>query len=70
MLACLVSIDRQNRALGAILMASAGGSRGRHRSRPRPGRGHDHRLELTAHILLSMGAAALLFAAAVTAVLW
>jgi ABC-type uncharacterized transport system permease subunit len=68
-LACLICIDRQSRALGAILLASAafgaaatGGGRS---SAEAPVQGW----ELTAHILLSMGAAALLFAAAVTAVL-
>jgi ABC-type uncharacterized transport system permease subunit len=68
-LACLVSIDRQNRALGAILMASAGVGA----AASGAGRGLAEATtagwELTAHILLSMGAAALLFAAAVTAVL-
>jgi ABC-type uncharacterized transport system permease subunit len=68
-LACLISIDRQNRALGAILMASAGVGA----AATGAGRGLAEATttgwELTAHILLSMGAAALLFAAAVTAVL-
>lgn len=68
-LACLISIDKQNRVLGAILMMSAAVGAavtgfGRH---------YDEAAsagwELTAHILLSMGAAALLFAAAVTAIL-
>jgi len=69
-LACLICIERQNRMLGALLLLSAacgaavtGGA----------GRGYAEAAqagwELTAHILLSMGAAALLFAAAVTAVL-
>ena len=68
-LACLISIDRQYRALGAILMASAAfgaavtGAGGSAAETATAG------WELTAHILLSMGAAALLFAAAVTAVL-
>ena len=70
-LACLISIDKQNRMLGAILMVSAavGAALG-------TGLGGADRYaeatvgwELTAHILLSMGAAALLFAAAVTAIL-
>jgi ABC-type uncharacterized transport system permease subunit len=68
-LACLICIDRQNRTLGSILLLSAtlGASV--------TGMGHSYAeeaqmgWELTAHILLSMGAAALLFAAAVTAVL-
>src|SRR5271168_3825336 len=68
-LACLISIDKQYRVLGAILIAcaafgaavtSAGHSAAEATA---PG------WELTAHILLSMGAAALLFAAAVTAFL-
>jgi ABC-type uncharacterized transport system permease subunit len=66
-LACLISIDRQNRVLGAILLASAAfgaavTDAGRsYAEAATPG------WELTAHILLSMAAAALLFAAAVTA---
>ena len=71
-LACLISIDRQNRVLGAILMLSAAlgaalgtGLGGVGPATPKPRSGW----ELTAHILLSMGAAALLFAAAVTAML-
>jgi ABC-type uncharacterized transport system permease subunit len=67
-LACLVSIDKQNRVLGAILMLSAAVGAAM------SGAGHGYvestvGWELTAHILLSMGAAALLFAAAVTAIL-
>jgi ABC-type uncharacterized transport system permease subunit len=67
-LACLVSIDKQNRVLGCILFLSAavGASMtgaGRNFAEGTAG------WELTAHILLSMAAAALLFAAAVTAVL-
>jgi ABC-type uncharacterized transport system permease subunit len=70
-LACLISIDRQNRVLGAILMLSAAvgalgaglGGVGRTYVEATVG------WELTAHILLSMAAAALLFAAAVTAIL-
>jgi ABC-type uncharacterized transport system permease subunit len=72
-LACLISIDRQNRVLGAILLASAaiGAASGAAAS----GAGRDYAeassagWQLTAHILLSMAAAALLFAAAVTALL-
>jgi ABC-type uncharacterized transport system permease subunit len=66
-LACLISIERQNRVLGAILLASAA------LGAAVTGRGHTYAettapgWELTAHILLSMAAAALLFAAAVTA---
>ncbi len=68
-LACLICIDRQNRVLGAILFASAACGAAV------TGTGHSYAeaakvgWELTAHILLSLGAAALLFAAAVTAVL-
>jgi ABC-type uncharacterized transport system permease subunit len=68
-LGALISIERQNRVLGAILLASAAlGS-------SLTGAGHslakatEPGWELTAHILLSMGAAGLLFAAAVTALL-
>ncbi len=67
-LACLISIDRQNRVNGALLFASAAlGS-------TMTGFGPTYAessagWELSAHILLSMAAAALLFAAAVTALL-
>jgi ABC-type uncharacterized transport system permease subunit len=68
-LACLVSIERQNRVLGAILLASAAFGAAV------TDFGHTYPEEnapswaLKAHILLSMAAAALLFAAAVTALL-
>jgi ABC-type uncharacterized transport system permease subunit len=68
-LACFICIERQNRVLGAILLASAAFGAAV------TGYGHTTAeenvpgWELTAHILLSMGAAALLFAAAVTALL-
>jgi ABC-type uncharacterized transport system permease subunit len=71
-LACLISIDKHNRVLGATLMASAAvgaalgtglGGVGRSYAEATAG------WELTAHILLSMAAAALLFAAAVTGIL-
>lgn len=68
-LACLICIERQNRVLGAILLASAAFGAavtdyGRTYAEENvPG------WELTAHIMLSLGAAALLFAAAVTALL-
>jgi ABC-type uncharacterized transport system permease subunit len=69
-LACAISIDKHNRVLGAILLlsaavgAAAGAATGAGSyTEATPG------WELTAHILLSMGAAALLFAAAVTALL-
>ena len=68
-LACLVSIDKQNRVLGAILMMSAAVGA----ALTGAGRSYAEATsvgwELTAHILLSLGAAALLFAAAVTATL-
>ncbi len=68
-LACLLCIERQNRVLGAILLASAGfGAAGTGFGRTYAEE-HVSGWELTAHILLSMGAAALLFAAAVTALL-
>jgi ABC-type uncharacterized transport system permease subunit len=67
-LACLISIDKQNRVLGAILMMSA--AVGAAMSFAGPSHAEVAAgWELTAHILLSMGAAALLFAAAVTAIL-
>ncbi len=72
-LACVVSIDKQNRVLGAILMLSAAIGAAAGAAMTGAGRSYAEAAtagwELTAHILLSMGAAALLFAAAVTAVL-
>jgi ABC-type uncharacterized transport system permease subunit len=70
-LACLISIDRQNRVLGAILMLSAAVGAAAGTGLGGAGRYAEATVgwELTAHILLSMGAAALLFAAAVTAIL-
>jgi ABC-type uncharacterized transport system permease subunit len=68
-LACVMSIERQNRVLGGILLFSAAfgaactGSGRTYTEENAPG------VALTAHILLSMGAAAVLFAAAVTALL-
>jgi ABC-type uncharacterized transport system permease subunit len=68
-LACLIAIDRQNRAIAAILLELAAFGAAL------TGYGHTYRedtapgWELTAHILLSMGAAALLLAAAVTALI-
>jgi ABC-type uncharacterized transport system permease subunit len=68
-LAVLISIEKQNRVLGSILLlcagvgSIAGGASHGTAKVTAPG------WEMTAHILLSMGAAALLFAAAVTAVL-
>jgi ABC-type uncharacterized transport system permease subunit len=68
-LACVVSIDKQNRVLGCILLLSAAAGAAM------TGEGRNYAeasslgWELTAHILLSLAAAALLFAAAVTAIL-
>ncbi len=68
-LACFIAIERQNRVLSAILLgiaafgAAVTGSGHTYAEATAPG------WELTAHILLSMGAAALLLAAAVTALL-
>jgi ABC-type uncharacterized transport system permease subunit len=68
-LACFIAIEKQNRVLAAILLGSAAfgaavtGAGHTYAEESAPG------WELSAHILLSMGAAALLFAAAVTAVL-
>jgi ABC-type uncharacterized transport system permease subunit len=65
--ACFLAIERQNRAIAAILLALAAFGAAL------TGTGHTYAVEsppgweLTAHILLSMGAAALLLAAAVTA---
>ena len=69
-LACLISIESKIACSARILMAERGSGRG-------TSTGAGQQLceatgpgwELTAHILLSMGAAALLFAAAVTAML-
>jgi ABC-type uncharacterized transport system permease subunit len=68
-LACLISIERQNRVLGAILMASAACGAALTGAGRSFAESTSSGWELTAHILLSMGAAALLFAAAVTALL-
>jgi ABC-type uncharacterized transport system permease subunit len=65
--ACFIAIEKQNRALAAILLAIAAFGAAL------TGTGHTYAeetapsWELSAHILLSMGAAALLLAAAVTA---
>jgi ABC-type uncharacterized transport system permease subunit len=68
-LACLIAIEKQNRALAAILFASAACGA----AATDAGHGYVEASvptwELTAHILLSLAASALLFAAAVTAVL-
>ena len=68
-LACLIAIERQNRVIAAILLAIAAFGA------TLTGYGHTYAeesapgWELTAHILLSMSAAALLLAAAVTALI-
>jgi ABC-type uncharacterized transport system permease subunit len=68
-LACLISIDKQNRVLGSILMLSAAVGAALTGAGRSYAEASTSGWELTAHILLSMGAAALLFAAAVTALL-
>ena len=68
-LASLISIERQNRVLGAILLASAALGAAATDAGPGLVEASVPGWELTAHILLSMAAAALLFAAAVTAIL-
>ena len=68
-LACLICIERQYRVLGAILLAFAALGAALTGTGHAVGEASAPGWELTAHILLSMGAAALLFAAAVTAML-
>jgi ABC-type uncharacterized transport system permease subunit len=68
-LACLIAIERQNRVLAALLLASAALGAAATDAGHGPVQPLVPGWELTAHILLSMGAAALLFAAAVTALL-
>jgi ABC-type uncharacterized transport system permease subunit len=68
-LACFISIERQNRVLGAILLASAALGAAVTGTGRTDAETTAVGWQLTAHILLSMGAAALLFAAAVTALL-
>ncbi len=68
-LACFICIERQNRVLGAILLASSAFGAAATGSGRTYAEENVAGWDLTAHILLSMGAAALLFAAAVTAVL-
>ena len=68
-LACLLCIEKQNRVLGAILLASAAFGAAATGSGRTYAEENLPTWELTAHILLSMGAAALMFAAAVTALL-
>jgi ABC-type uncharacterized transport system permease subunit len=68
-LACFICVERQNRVLGALLLACAALGA----AVPDAGRKYPVESmpgwELTAHIVLSMAAAALLFASAVTALL-
>ena len=66
-LACLIAIERQYRVLGAILLGSAAVGATATGSGEKFHVDHVPEWELSAHILLSMAAAALLFAAAVTA---
>jgi len=65
--ACFISVEKRSRSIGAILLALAACGA----ALPTTGREYAQEIapgwELTAHILLSMGAAALLFAAAVAA---
>ena len=68
-LACFIGFERQNRVLTAILLGSAAFGAAATRSGQNFAEETSSRWELTAHILLSLGAAALLFAAAATAVL-
>ena len=68
-LACLISIDKQYRVLGAILLLSAAVGAALTGAGRSYAEATNAGWELTAHILLSMAAAALLFAAAVTALL-
>ena len=68
-LAGVISFDRQNRVLGAILILSAAVGAAMTGAGRSFAEATSTGWELTAHILLSMAAAALLFAAAVTALL-
>ncbi|MBS0612606.1 MAG: cytochrome c biogenesis protein CcsA [Proteobacteria bacterium] len=69
MLACVVGAERRNRVLATILLLSAGAGAVFTGGEPNFAATQPPSWELTAHVLLSMGAAALLFAAAATAVL-
>jgi ABC-type uncharacterized transport system permease subunit len=69
MLACVVAVDRGKRVIASILLLSAGVGAAFTGGSPRFEVSVPPSWELTAHILLSMGAAALLFGAAVTALL-
>ncbi len=68
-LAVILSVEKQTRVLASILLASAGVGSLATVASPLGAPGSAPSWEMTAHILLSMGAAALLFAAAVTAIL-
>jgi ABC-type uncharacterized transport system permease subunit len=68
-LACFIAIERENRALAAILFASAGVCATATGAANGAVESTATGWELTAHIVLSMAAAAVLFAAAATAVL-
>ncbi len=68
-LGAVVAIERRNRAIGSLLIASAAVGAAFTRGRSSVIDSAPPSWELTAHIVLSMGAAALFFAAAVTAVL-
>jgi ABC-type uncharacterized transport system permease subunit len=69
MLACVVGVERRDRVLTAILLVSAGIGAACTGGEPNFIASQPPSWELTAHVLLSMGAAALLFGAAVTAIL-
>ncbi len=68
-LGCLIAIERQYRVLGAVLLGSAAVGATATGSGQRYHVDNVPAWELSAHILLSMAAAALLFAAAVTALM-
>lgn len=68
-LAVILSFEKQARVLASILLTSAAFGSLATSTPHRPDQATVPGWEMTAHILLSMGAAALLFAAAVTAIL-
>ncbi|MFI4891725.1 MAG: inner membrane protein YpjD [Steroidobacterales bacterium] len=68
-LAVILAFEKQTRVLASILLASAGVGSLATSTSPSFDQAAAPGWEMTAHILLSMGAAALLFAAAVTAIL-
>ena len=69
MLGCVVGTERRSRVLASILLLSAGVGAAFTGGSPHFNLIEPGSWEMTAHVLLSMGAAALLFAAAVTAIL-